>query len=78
MVWVPSLMNQREKVNRLTTDLIVDEVWERLGPTARKAMWSNVVANAPAYNLPSLPGNSLVKGARQPLRYFPILPLLAI
>jgi len=69
---MPTLVNQAEKVNRLTFDLIIHVERKWLRPAARKSMRPNVVAATPANDLSCLSSDAFVKRTSQSLGDFAI------
>lgn len=72
-----TFVDQAQKVNRLTLNLVVDVERKRLGSAAGKAVRADMVAAAPANDLTRLPSNAFVESVRQPVGNFAILFSLA-
>ncbi|HUC86641.1 MAG TPA: hypothetical protein VL970_15700 [Candidatus Acidoferrales bacterium] len=47
-----------------------DEKWKRLGPAARKTMWTDVISAFPADNFAGLAGNAFPQFAREAVEDF--------
>lgn len=74
---MPAFVDQAQKVNRVTLNMVVNVEGKRLRPTAGKAMRANMVAAAPANDFTRLPCDTFMKCTGQPLGNFTIPAFLA-
>jgi len=75
-VRMPAFVDQAQKVNRVSFDLVLDVERKRLGAPTRKTMRANMVAALPLNHFTHQARDAFVKIARQALGYLGISCLL--